>query len=141
MDLDHFKAVNDEHGRAAGDMAIQQFCEVVKSNIRGSDRFTRNGGEEFVLLMPRVTQEEAYRIANRILISVERQTISYEGKPINLTVSMGMVYREQVDMTIEALLIAADKALYEAKESGRNRLSTVNISADLENVVAFHSAD
>lgn len=141
MDLDHFKSINDKHGRAAGDMALKHFCEVVKSNIRGSDRFARNGGEEFVLLMPSVTQDEAYRIANRILISVERQPISFEGAPIHFTVSMGMVYREQVDMTIEELLVAADKALYEAKEGGRNRLSTNNISADLENVVAFNNAD
>lgn len=141
MDLDHFKEINDNHGHAAGDMALKHFCELVKSNIRGSDRFARNGGEEFVLLMPRVNQDEAYRIANRILISVERQSISFEGTPIHFTVSMGMVYREQVDMTIEELLVAADKALYEAKEGGRNRLNTNNISADLENVVAFNNAD
>ena len=141
IDLDHFKSINDMHGRATGDMTLKHFCEVVKANIRTNDRFARNGGEEFVLLMPRVSQEEAYRIANRILISVERQSISVEGKPIHLTVSMGMVYRKKVDMTIEALLIAADKALDEAKKSGRNRLNTVNITADLENVVEFHNAD
>lgn len=141
MALDHFKAINDTHGHAAGDMTLKKFCEIVQTNIRSNDLFARNGGEKFVLLMPRVNQEEAYRIANRILISVERQSVSYEGKPVRFTVSMGMVYRDRVDMSIEELLIAADKALYEAKQSGCNKLSTASIGQDLENVVAFRNVE
>jgi diguanylate cyclase (GGDEF)-like protein len=136
MDLDHFKGINDLYGHAAGDAALKNFCEVVQANIRTDDVFARNGGEEFVLLLPRVSDELAHQIANRILESVEAQATVFQGEAIGFTVSMGFIHRDSVDMTMEELLIAADKALYEAKEEGRNRINT----ADVDNMIGLKRA-
>lgn len=129
LDLDHFKGINDTYGHAAGDAALKSFCKVVQANIRSDDVFARNGGEEFVLLLPRVSDEFAHQVANRILKNVEQQTTVFQNKAIEFTVSIGFIHRDRVDMSMEELLIAADKALYEAKEEGRNRINRASVGS------------
>jgi diguanylate cyclase (GGDEF)-like protein len=129
MDLDHFKGINDIYGHAAGDAALKSFCKVVQANIRSDDVFARNGGEEFVLLLPKVSDEFAHQVANRILENVEQQTTVFQDKAIEFTVSIGFIHRDRVDMSMEELLIAADKALYEAKEAGRNRINRASVDS------------
>lgn len=136
MDLDHFKNINDLHGHAAGDAALKNFCKVVQANIRTGDIFARSGGEEFVLLLPRVSDEFSHQVANRILENVEHQTTIFQNKSIDFTVSMGFIHRDKVDMTMDELLIEADKALYKAKEEGRNRINR----AEVANVIPINSA-
>lgn len=129
MDLDHFKGINDLYGHAAGDAALKSFCKIVQANIRSDDVFARNGGEEFVLLLPRVSDEFAHQVANRILENVEQQTTVFQDKAIEFTVSIGFIHRDKVDMSMEELLIAADKALYEAKGAGRNRINRASVDS------------
>ena len=89
-------------------MALKKCWKVVQLSIRSSDVFARNGGEEFVLLLPTVNREVAQRIASRIRTSVERQATTFKDASFNFTVSMGLVHRDSVDMSIEELLSAAD---------------------------------
>jgi diguanylate cyclase (GGDEF)-like protein len=119
-DLDHFKAINDEYGHAAGDAALQAFAAACNESVRSTDLVGRYGGEEFILLLPGASQERAESIAadiNRALAA------SKDLEDIHIpTVSYGVTSTgfDAVDLT--AMIAAADAALYEAKSLGRNRV-------------------
>lgn len=122
FDLDHFKAVNDKHGHALGDQALIEVAAVTQKLLRGSfDRAARWGGEEFALLLSNSTPEEARRACERLRTAIERRVISSKGKTARVTASFGLA-----PLTIEgglaAGLEAADAMLYQAKETGRNRV-------------------
>ncbi|MEX0298575.1 MAG: PleD family two-component system response regulator [Kordiimonas sp.] len=129
MDIDHFKQVNDTHGHAAGDLVLKEFANRIGKNIRGVDLAARYGGEEFVVMMPETPTDWAYMIADRLRQEVSENPfeIGAASGPIHISVSIG-VSTSRDGMPPSVLLEEADKALYEAKETGRNKV----IIADAE---------
>jgi len=122
-DIDHFKKVNDTYGHAAGDEVLKQFARILKSEAREIDRVGRYGGEEFLLLLPGTVLDAAVTFAERLRISVDANTFSFEGGTLKKTVSFGVAAFPHPRVAgLEALLKAADDALYVAKELGRNRV-------------------
>jgi diguanylate cyclase (GGDEF)-like protein len=127
-DLDWFKAVNDTHGHAVGDVVIRKFCEVASGAIRPDDMVGRIGGEEFAIILPRASIEAAYVRAERIRASFAESCRSVEGNRVNATVSCGVSASAAADLSLETLLRYADVALYRAKHEGRNRVKRVEPS-------------
>jgi diguanylate cyclase (GGDEF)-like protein len=124
MDLDHFKEINDSHGHATGDRILIEVARVIQRNLRGTDLFARLGGEEFAILVPDIAKVDAQGLAQRIRKAVEQASIvAANDVPIHTTVSIGLLYRQpDQPIRIDTLLNEADRAMYEAKESGRNRV-------------------
>jgi len=122
FDLDRFKRINDTKGHATGDEVLKGFAEVVKGVIRSGDRFFRMGGEEFVLLCSACDLDGAQRVAERIRAATERASFPV-GELSPVTVSIGVYTGRGPGLPeAEAMLEAADAAMYVAKESGRNRV-------------------
>lgn len=121
LDLDHFKKINDEFGHNAGDMALVQFGKLLTQICRGSDTVARIGGEEFAVFMSNTNADQAKIALQRILDATRLQSINISGKTFSFTTSVGAVEFSPADVPFEDALIAADKALYRAKEQGRNR--------------------
>lgn len=123
IDVDHFKSVNDEFGHATGDKALRVVADVLRTNTRVFDSLARYGGEEFVVVMPGTGVDDASQAAERLRSAVEAAPFTWgPGGCSRLTVSIGVACREQHPGTPEALLHAADLALYAAKRAGRNRI-------------------
>jgi diguanylate cyclase (GGDEF)-like protein len=123
LDLDWFKAINDQHGHAGGDAVLKTFCELARAELRASDLFARYGGEEFVLLMPATpTPQAARHVVERIRHAVAahdwRDALGEQAPAV--TVSAGIATWRR-DESPEAVLARADAALYDAKHRGRNR--------------------
>ncbi|GAC1492072.1 MAG: diguanylate cyclase [Gemmatimonadaceae bacterium] len=122
-DIDKFKSVNDQYGHQAGDSVLKEFAQLLKTEAREIDRVGRYGGEEFLLILPGTVLDAAMTFAERLREKVEGHTFTYSGGTIRRTMSCGVAasphprVRDQ-----EALLRAADDALYVAKETGRNRV-------------------
>ncbi|MED5620368.1 GGDEF domain-containing protein [Ideonella sp. BN130291] len=123
LDLDHFKQVNDRFGHPAGDAVLKRFSEVVRQALRDSDRLGRYGGEEFLVLLPRVDPEQALRVVDRLRAAVEATDWSDIAAGLQVTVSAG-VAAWQTDDSVALLVSRADEALYRAKHAGRNRVVT-----------------
>jgi diguanylate cyclase (GGDEF)-like protein len=122
VDLDHFKKLNDTHGHAAGDQALRHVADIFRSHIRGRDLAARMGGEEFALWLPGTPLEEGVAVAERIRRSIETLSWSWGGSVWPLTVSCGVAAMPDHAHDVGNLLMLADKALYQAKQSGRNRV-------------------
>ncbi|ODT69188.1 MAG: PleD family two-component system response regulator [Pelagibacterium sp. SCN 63-23] len=123
LDIDHFKAVNDNHGHDVGDAVLREFAARVKRNIRGVDLACRFGGEEFVVLMPDTDMIQAEAVAERVRQAIaERPFDMGLSRPLSVTVSVGVSLNESTADTPEMLVKRADVALYRAKGSGRNRV-------------------
>lgn len=123
IDADHFKAFNDRHGHQGGDEALRTIAKVIAANVRRpADLVARYGGEEFSVILAETDSTGARQIAEKIRMAVE-QLPKTEGDELPMTVSIGIsTWTTQTDVTLEQLLFAADKALYQAKEQGRNRV-------------------
>lgn len=126
IDIDHFKSINDTHGHLAGDDVLGEFAGRLKRAVRGADLAGRFGGEEFVVAMPDTDAATAYAIAERIRarISDEPFEITGRGRPVNVTVSVGVGSIGSGLNGPTELIAAADRALYEAKRAGRNRVTS-----------------
>ncbi len=118
LDIDHFKKVNDTHGHAVGDEVLRGLVATLHQRLRPSDRLFRIGGEEFVLLLPRITAADAMRLAEDLRQRVAQAPLWPEGA---ITVSIG-VAAQRPGLDIGAWMRVTDRALYEAKRSGRNRV-------------------
>ena len=132
LDIDHFKKINDRFGHLAGDRALVAFSKAITSQLRAIDCFGRFGGEEFLLLMPGTRQAGVLTGAERIRGCVEQTNFSDTGIDAKMTVSIG-VAEYQPGESVEEILARADRALYDAKAKGRNRVEFW--SADL--IAAF----
>ena len=121
IDIDFFKKVNDTYGHACGDEVLRTVASVIKAQLRESDIPARYGGEEFAVLLPYTHIDEAKIVGERLRKAVEETTVSLDNLNINVTISMGLAEFRQ-DESGEELFAQADKALYKAKESGRNRV-------------------
>lgn len=123
IDIDHFKAVNDRFGHAAGDRVLKLVAETLRSRTRVFDSLARYGGEEFVVIMSGSTQAEAEAAAERLRASIQDLNVSPDGSgPRQITVSIGVASTGDGDTSPERLLADADTALYAAKRAGRNRV-------------------
>jgi len=124
IDMDFFKAVNDNHGHDIGDAVLREFAQRLKRNIRGVDLACRFGGEEFVVLMPDTDYQQAQGVAERVRQAVADRPfdVSSVGRGLAVTVSVGVALNEGVLDTPEILLKRTDVALYRAKREGRNRV-------------------
>ena len=123
VDVDFFKKVNDEHGHAMGDKALRLIADTLRANTRVFDSLARYGGEEFVVVMPGADVDDASQAAERLRCAVEAADFACPGgQRVGLTVSVGVGCATGAPVTPEALLQAADTALYAAKAGGRNRV-------------------
>ena len=122
LDIDFFKKFNDTYGHATGDAVLRTTANVIKSQLREYDIPSRYGGEEFCILLPQTNIEEAKVVAERLRSAVEQEEVEIEGgQKIYLTISIGLAELDIKDMP-DDLYMKADRALYEAKEGGRNRV-------------------
>jgi len=124
LDIDHFKDVNDTYGHDIGDEVIKEFCARVLANIRGVDLACRIGGEEFVVVMPDADMAVAGVVAERLRARVAGVPfqVARQGKPLEMTVSVGVAALDSPHDTPEDIMRRADDALYQAKREGRNRV-------------------
>lgn len=129
FDLDHFKAINDQFGHAAGDEALRVFANSARQAIRNTDIFGRIGGEEFAVLLSGVDPSTAQTIADRIRSDFSRAAIAHESARIEATVSAGLAGAEKGDTSFDRLLAAADSALYAAKRDGRDRVTSFALAS------------
>ena len=119
-DIDFFKKVNDTYGHQAGDKVLKIIADLLQKNLRETDFIARFGGEEFVGLMPETTLGGGYKIAEKIRTAVEKLDFHYRGDNVKITISCGISLFIEND-TPETAFSRADKALYQAKDKGRNR--------------------
>jgi diguanylate cyclase (GGDEF)-like protein/PAS domain S-box-containing protein len=123
MDLDHFKAINDNHGHLVGDDVLLKFTEIASSELREVDILGRFGGEEFLAIIHNASQEETMVIAERIRQSVEKTSFNEGTTTFSITVSIGITeVKKTHKQTPEELIKRADDALYQAKQNGRNTI-------------------
>jgi two-component system cell cycle response regulator len=128
LDIDHFKAVNDAYGHAAGDMVLMQIADRLRENLRAIDLVARIGGEEFLIAMPRTSVRQAKLAADRLRRTIHNKPFEVGARhaPINVTISVGVAVSGQdgVDaFPLTQLCDSADKALYAAKSAGRNQVA------------------
>ncbi len=122
LDVDNFKIINDTCGHAAGDAALQHMAGKLKGSLRQTDILGRIGGEEFSILLPNTLLDDAAFLAERLRSTIEKTPAHYADKEIFFTVSIGLATYHEAVGGVDELLLLADKALYEAKEGGRNRV-------------------
>jgi two-component system cell cycle response regulator len=126
LDIDHFKQVNDTYGHGAGDSVLQQVAERLQANVRPIDIVCRPGGEEFVVILPDTEGDRAAAAAERVRRSVAGEPfVLPAGEQIDVTLSAGVALLAGMEDTPSVLLSRADKALYQAKNEGRNRVCSV----------------
>jgi len=121
LDLDQFKTINDKYGHATGDEVIRTTAHKLIQHSRASDIAGRIGGEEFVLFLPMANNHTAFVIAEKIRVDIEQQDIIVDNNHVKFTVSIGVSTLQANDQHIESMLKRADKALYQAKNRGRNQ--------------------
>lgn len=122
MDADHFKRINDEFGHQTGDAVLCHMVSRIRQHLRTDDLLGRFGGEEFVLILPGLDTDSASQVAERIRLGLCSQPWQSDDTPVNLSISLGVACSDQQGYHFEALLGAADGALYQAKALGRNRV-------------------
>jgi diguanylate cyclase (GGDEF)-like protein len=128
IDIDHFKSVNDTYGHKKGDDALKIIAQLICASCRKSDFVARYGGEEIVVILPNTTSRDAVSVAQEINNIVAKQTKKILG--IKITVSIGVATYPDDGTTLKGLLERADKALYQAKKSGRNRVCKFDEARD-----------
>uniref|UniRef100_UPI0035AE8E56 sensor domain-containing diguanylate cyclase n=1 Tax=Chitinimonas sp. TaxID=1934313 RepID=UPI0035AE8E56 len=135
-DIDHFKRVNDTFGHAAGDLVLTRVARLLQGNKRSADIVGRLGGEEFAVLLPETEVAQAAEVADRLRVLIANEQILFDGAPIPVTISFGCAAIAPIQeglsepASIEAVLQAADRALYQAKNAGRNRTAWVRDGQD-----------
>ena len=120
VDLDHFKRVNDTWGHEAGDLVLRKVSRLLAERVRTVDTVARYGGEEITILLPQTAMAGAVELADRLRRAVAAKTIAFQGTEITVTASVGVASYPEAAASRDALFPAADRALYEAKHSGRN---------------------
>lgn len=122
IDIDHFKQLNDTHGHAAGDHILRLFAEAARGELRASDVLARQGGDEFVVVLPHLTAAEAIGVANRIRAAFGRALAGWGEATVQPTLSIGIGQGDAARDSLDTLLLQADEALYRSKRLGRNRV-------------------
>jgi two-component system, cell cycle response regulator len=123
LDIDHFKRINDTQGHSKGDMALEQLAEVIKKNIRAIDIPCRYGGEEIMIIFSFTSYEGVYEVAQKLLKKVQEHDFGTAEQPFKFTISIGLLTLDDKDaVSVDSLFKTLDKQLYEAKNTGRNRI-------------------
>ncbi len=122
IDIDHFKRINDRHGHPMGDAALQHVVNCLRSGLRQTDLIGRVGGEEFAIMLPMTSTDDALRIAERLRARVAAKPLKQGSTTICMTISIGLATARHTDHTLEQIIARADTQLYRAKESGRNKV-------------------
>jgi len=123
LDIDSFKRINDEHGHAAGDEVLKGVAKAMTKTIREQDVAARWGGEEFILLLPETSLQEAAALAERLRHAIADIRLDRAGASLAITASLGVAQRDRHHVSLDALISTADKYLYQSKETGRNKVS------------------
>ncbi len=122
LDVDHFKKLNDTHGHITGDLVLVKLVEIAQQNMRSHDLISRFGGEEFSILLPETKASEAETFAKHLQEKIQQLNItSNDGTHVNFTISIG-ICEYQKDLDLDAWIHRTDQAMYQAKETGRNRI-------------------
>jgi diguanylate cyclase (GGDEF)-like protein len=141
MDLDHFKSINDRFGHAVGDRVLEAFAKATRKVLRDSDLFGRLGGEEFAAILHAADRDEGLALAHGIRESFSKFGRVVDGHAIGATVSIGVSHCEGPAMDVSSLLAQADRALYLAKENGRNRIEVASLESYLARAHATPAVD
>jgi diguanylate cyclase (GGDEF)-like protein len=123
LDIDHFKKFNDTYGHQSGNLALQHLVRILQDTVRETDIVARYGGEEFALILPETTKRLAAELANRVRANVEANPVALAGSQHRITVSLGLATFPRDVNNWQALVECADKALYQSKQGGRNRVT------------------
>ncbi len=127
FDIDHFKSFNDTYGHQAGDLVLREVARIIQENCRSIDIPCRYGGEEFAVILPETSSEEAMIFMERIRDKIEQMRISHNTHTLNLTISGGLASIPELDpVDINEIIEMSDKALYHSKENGRNQVHFYN---------------
>lgn len=142
VDIDHFKRVNDTHGHLVGDRVLRAVADALRTGSRDYDRTGRFGGEEFVLLLANADQNEACRIAERLREHIGKMQVPVDDRPdgptVSVTISVGVAAMKRgTTRELTELLTAADSALYDAKQAGRNRVCLAEVGQREQFVAEF----
>jgi diguanylate cyclase (GGDEF)-like protein len=130
FDLDQFKRINDSYGHHVGDEVLAAFCKVATTYLRPNDLFGRIGGEEFASLLPDTGLEDAVWLADRTRADIDAASYHAGEHSVHATVSVGVAFCNDATADLAGLLKAADRALYRAKEAGRNRVETSSVAVE-----------
>ncbi len=123
LDIDHFKSVNDRFGHKFGDLTLQQVAKILTEDLRNYDRIGRWGGEEFILILPDTQLQDAVTVAERVRVRMAEMRMSLEnGETFSVHISLGAACTTSQFSSLTKLIDAADQALYQAKQTGRNRV-------------------
>jgi diguanylate cyclase (GGDEF)-like protein len=122
IDIDHFKNVNDTWGHQAGDTVLYNIAQTIVNTVSPAGIACRYGGEEIIVFFPGMTTKDILETAEEVRTAVEKQKIQFGKKKISVTVSCGVSCREENSQEVVEVISAADKALYKAKEEGRNQV-------------------
>jgi diguanylate cyclase (GGDEF)-like protein len=128
IDLDHFKIINDRCGHAVGDHVLQEFARLARESLRASDLFGRWGGEEFLVVLPNTTLDTALSIMERLRLSALAIQLPSSGEGLRVSISAGLATNEHGASTLDSIVAAADAALYDAKDRGRDAVRIANES-------------
>ncbi len=122
IDIDSFKAINDGLGHAYGDFVLAEVASMLASNVRDSDVVGRYGGEEFVVVLPETASGDAVTVAEKLRLAVSEHAIDRDGDHVEATVSVGVATLVDVEAGADALVALADRAMYQAKRAGKDRV-------------------
>lgn len=136
IDIDHFKTINDSHGHLTGDAVLVQLAQVFRETLRTLDRAGRYGGEEFLVVLGKTDIHKALQTAERIRKAVDQHGFTYEDVSLHVTISVGVAGITAEDDKGVSLIGRADKALYEAKAAGRNRIAPDSVNAPVSSPVS-----
>jgi len=132
VDLDHFKRFNDTWGHEAGDLVLKTMAQIFRSHFRAEDVICRYGGEEFSIILPEASVEDAAKRANALRNELRKLTIRHLDQNLDpVTLSIGLATFPQHGSTAEQLLRIADQCLYQSKAAGRDRVTTPHASEDV----------
>jgi diguanylate cyclase (GGDEF)-like protein len=131
VDIDDFKTVNDTYGHEAGDAVLRQLGKILGDGVRAVDVCARYGGEEMAILLPQTPLAGATELAERLRVAIADRAVLFEGTPIRVTASFGIAGYPETVPHGDWLFPATDKALYQAKEAGKNRVNAVRTSDGL----------
>lgn len=120
LDIDYFKNINDEFGHKAGDNVLVEFAQLLRAQVKPQDKIGRWGGEEFIILMKNIDIYEAKLFLDDLREKISHYEFTKKAHPMNFTVSIGFTKWQKHDIDFETLFLRADKALYQAKNAGRN---------------------
>ncbi|PLX70601.1 MAG: diguanylate cyclase response regulator [Denitrovibrio sp.] len=125
-DIDFFKKVNDTYGHDTGDFVLKRVADIIQKNLRQQDIIARWGGEEFLIVLPETMIEDGVRVSEKLRESIEKDTMEYEEHKFSITMTFGVAVYEQ-DLGIEKSIKKADDALYQGKQSGRNKVVQAHV--------------